>query len=46
MYGGNGQTTFALPDLRGCVAMHLNFDNPNLSPRPQGESAGEETHIL
>ena len=21
-YGGNGQTTFALPDLRGCMPMH------------------------
>ena len=21
-YGGNGQTTFALPDLRGCVPLH------------------------
>jgi microcystin-dependent protein len=21
-YGGNGQTTFALPDLRGCVPIH------------------------
>jgi microcystin-dependent protein len=46
MYGGDGQSTFALPDLRGRVAMHLNTDNPNLSPRFQGESAGEETHTL
>ena len=23
MYGGNGQTTFALPDLRGRVPMHM-----------------------
>ena len=23
MYGGNGQTTFALPDLRGSCAMHV-----------------------
>jgi microcystin-dependent protein len=22
-YGGNGQTTFALPDLRGCAALHV-----------------------
>jgi microcystin-dependent protein len=22
VYGGNGQTTFALPDLRGCVPLH------------------------
>ncbi len=24
MYGGDGNTNFALPDLRGRVAMHLN----------------------
>lgn len=42
MYGGDGQTTFALPDLRGRVAMHLNFvDNPNLSPYTLGESTGK-----
>ena len=23
MYGGNGQTTFALPDLRGRTPMHI-----------------------
>ena len=45
-YGGNGVTTFALPDLRGRVAMHFNYDKPNLSLRPQGESSGEETHTL
>src|SRR5918997_6576593 len=22
-FGGNGQTTFALPDLRGCVPIHV-----------------------
>lgn len=40
MYGGNGQTTFALPDLRGCVPMHLG--NGHL----QGEKAGEQAHTL
>ena len=39
-YGGNGQTTFALPDLRGRVAMHTSQNHP------LGESAGEETHTL
>jgi len=39
-YGGNGQITFALPDLRGRVGMHLSI------PHPQGESSGEETHTL
>ncbi|MCM3570956.1 phage tail protein [Neobacillus mesonae] len=45
-YGGDGRTTFALPDLRGRVAMHLNGGNPNLSPRQQGEFGGSETHTL
>src|SRR3954453_14059772 len=26
MYGGNGQTTFALPDLRGRVPLHVGSD--------------------
>lgn len=37
-YGGNGQTTFALPNLRGRVPIHFD-SNPN-SPRPLGEAAG------
>lgn len=32
-YGGNGQTTFALPDLRGRVPLHFgNVDNPIGTP--------------
>ena len=38
-YGGNGQTTFALPDLRGRIPMH--FGNMN-----QGERAGEAAHTV
>lgn len=39
-YGGDGQTTFALPDLRGRVPVH--FDSgPFL-----GESGGAESHTL
>jgi microcystin-dependent protein len=38
-YGGNGQTTFALPDLRGRVALHTGSD-PNYA---QGEQGGLET---
>src|SRR3954467_10926360 len=45
MYGGNGQTTFALPDLRGRVPTHVG-QGPGLSPKTQGEAAGEETHTL
>lgn len=39
-YGGNGQTTFALPDLRGRLAINMG-DGHAL-----GESAGEEAHTL
>ena len=39
-YGGNGQTTFGLPDLRSRVPMHVG-DGLTL-----GERAGEETHTL
>jgi microcystin-dependent protein len=41
MYGGNGKTTFALPDLRGRVAI-CHGTGPGLTPRFQGEMAGAE----
>lgn len=44
-YGGNGQTTFALPDLRGRVPMHFG-QGPGLTPRVQGEAGGSETVTL
>src|ERR1700694_5491108 len=44
-YGGNGQTTFALPDMRGRVLIHAG-QGPGLTPREQGESAGSETNTL
>ncbi len=44
-YGGNGQTTFALPDLRGRVPMHQG-QGPGLSPRDIGEVSGSETVTL
>lgn len=40
-YGGNGVSTFALPDLRGRMPMHAGA-GPGLTPRFQGESAGSE----
>lgn len=40
MYGGNGQTTFALPDLRGRASMHIGGGHT------QGEKAGEQNHTL
>jgi microcystin-dependent protein len=44
-YGGDGQTTFALPDLRGRVPVGQG-DGPGLSPRTMGESYGVETVTL
>lgn len=44
-YGGNGQTTFALPDLRGRVPMHWG-QGPSLTPRTLGEQGGSETVTL
>lgn len=44
-YGGNGQTTFALPDLRGRYSMHTG-QGPGLSPHTQGEVGGTETSTL
>jgi microcystin-dependent protein len=44
-YGGNGQTTFALPDLRGRVPIHQG-QGPGLSPQFIGEVSGQENHTL
>lgn len=44
-YGGDGQQTFALPDLRGRVPMHQH-QGPGLSPRFIGEQGGSETVTL
>lgn len=44
-YGGNGQTTFGLPDLRGRFLMHAGA-GPGLTPREQGEKAGAEQVTL
>jgi microcystin-dependent protein len=41
IYGGDGRTTFGLPDLRGRVPIH-NGTGPGLSPRPIGQKAGAE----
>jgi microcystin-dependent protein len=41
-YGGNGQTTFALPDLRGRMANHQG-QGPGLSPYVMGQVSGTET---
>jgi microcystin-dependent protein len=39
-YGGNGQTTFALPDLRGRVAAHVG------AGFIEGQATGQEFHTL
>jgi microcystin-dependent protein len=39
-YGGNGQTTFALPDLRGRVPFHMG------NTYVEGQVGGEEFHTL
>ncbi|WP_262249950.1 phage tail protein [Parapedobacter soli] len=40
-YGGDGKTTFALPDLRGRCAVGMG-QGPGLSNYSQGEMAGQE----
>jgi microcystin-dependent protein len=44
-YGGDGQTTFALPDLRGRVPVHQG-QGPGLSNRAPGEAGGAEAVTL
>lgn len=44
-YGGNGQTTFALPDLRGRVPIGPGT-GPGLAPRTLGEQMGAESVTL
>lgn len=44
-YGGDGQTTFGLPDLRGRVPVH-NGQGPGLSNYVLGQSGGQETVTL
>lgn len=44
-YGGDGRTTFALPDLQGRAPLHPG-QGPGLSPRDLGESGGSATVTL
>ena len=39
-YGGNGQTTFALPDLQGRTPIHVG------NAHPLGDNGGEQSHTL
>ena len=44
-YGGNGQTTFGLPDLQGRTPIGTG-QGPGRSPRMLGTTGGEENHTL
>jgi microcystin-dependent protein len=44
-YGGDGQETFALPDLRGRWPIGVG-GGPGLSPRVLAETGGVESHAL
>lgn len=48
MYGGDGRTTFALPDLRGRAPVHSGNGNqgPGLRAIRTGEKGGHEEHTL
>lgn len=45
IYGGDGRTTFGLPDLRGRIPIHAG-SGPGLSPRRLGAKAGAEKVTL
>jgi microcystin-dependent protein len=45
MYGGDGKTTFALPNLQGSAPLQAG-QGPGLSLRDQGESGGSQTVTL
>jgi len=44
-YGGDGRTTFGLPDMRGRMPMHEG-SGPGLTPHSLGQRAGTETVAL
>ncbi|MCB2067106.1 MAG: phage tail protein [Erythrobacter sp.] len=44
-YGGDGQTTFALPDLRGRAPLHMG-QGPGLSNYVMGQVGGQESVTL
>jgi microcystin-dependent protein len=44
-YGGDGKTTFALPNLQGRVPVHWG-QSPTAGPVTLGQSAGEAAHTL
>lgn len=44
-YGGDGRTSFALPDLRGRTPIHVGRSNGGVD-HTLGQKSGEETHTL
>ena len=48
VYGGDGRSTFALPNLQGSAPMHIggNQPGPGLSSHDLGEQSGEDTVTL
>jgi microcystin-dependent protein len=45
VYGGDGRTTFGLPDLRGRIPIHAGT-GPGLSPRRLGSKGGAEKETV
>src|SRR3712207_1712544 len=45
MYGGDGKSTFALPDMQGAAPM-ADGQGPGLTQRTVGESGGSDTVTL
>ena len=45
IYGGDGRTTFGLPDMRGRLPLHAG-SGPGLSPRRLGAKFGTENETL
>ena len=45
IYGGDGRTTFGLPDLRGRVPIHQGT-GPGLTPRQIGSKSGQEKVVF
>jgi len=45
IYGGDGRTTFGLPDMRGRIPIHAG-SGPGLSPRRLGAKGGAEKETL
>lgn len=45
IYGGDGRTTFGLPDLRGRAALHYGT-GPGLASKAIGQRGGSETNTL